>query len=418
VTDALKSANPTVLVLGAGRAIVRSVAGLKAAGFRTVVADSIPQPHAFEVADVGSPCAVHDVDGLARLIEEHGIDGAVATNEAGVSAIAHLAQQDLVRGLPLPTAARLASKLEQRQEINRLCPDWAVPFQIVQDVEDVIRAGEALGWPLILKPDLSGGGSRGVSLVSDREAAASALAFAQEAAAGSAVLAERALDGPQFSAEVLVAEGRAEVLAIGRKRKSRPPYRVDLGVSYPGLAGPDRALAEQMVKDVVRALGIENSPAHIEFAMTSAGPRPIEVGGRVGGGFTALLVGHSSGCDPFLQAARLACGLPVQWPEPDAGARGAVYGFLTYPPGQAAGFVIPEQVTADPRVLDAFIFLPPDGQIRPLRWTSQRVGMIAVTGVDADDAMRHFEAISKEMLLDYADGRRCAPLTNNAEEAC
>jgi biotin carboxylase len=254
-----------------------------------------------------------------------------------------------------------------------------------------------------------------VSLVESAGAAEQAFAFASEAAQGSAVLAERALDGPQFSAEVLVADSRAEVIAIGRKRKSRAPYRVDLAVIYPGLDGAERAAAERMLIDVVTALGVTQSPAHVEFAMTHEGPRPIEVGARVGGGFTSLLAAHSSGCDPFVQAARVACGLPAQWPRRDAEPRGAVYGFLTYPPGQAVGHTLPQRVADDPHILDAFVFLPADGVVRPLRWTSQRVGMMAVIGATAADALARFEGLSASLTMEYADGQSRPPLTDNAE---
>jgi biotin carboxylase len=406
----------TVMVLGAGRAIVKSVVALKDAGFRCVVVDDLPKPFAFDVADVSVRCAVDDVDGLERVLAQVGnVDGAIATNEAGVSSIAALAARGRIRGGAEATAARLASKLQQRKAINRHCPAWQVPFRVVGDVEDVVMAGEALGWPLILKPDLSGGGSRGVSLVAGPAMADQALTFALTEAKGSAVLAERALDGPQFSAEVLVAGGRAEVIAIGRKRKSRAPYRVDLAVIYPGLDGDERAAAERMLIDVVQAVGVADSPAHVEFAMTARGPRPIEVGGRVGGGFTSLLAAYSSGCDPFVEAARAACGLPVHWPDPAAKPKGAVYGFLAYPPGEAVGYTIPDHVLNDPRVLDVFMLLPADGVVKPLRWTSQRVGMMAVTGETAADALAYFDAVSRELTVAYADGRSRPPLTDNAE---
>lgn len=406
---------PTVMVLGAGRAIVKSVAALKAAGFRVVAVDDLPQPFAFDAADVGVRCAIDDMEGLERVIAEvGGVDGAVATNETGVSVIAGLAAKGLLRGLSPAVAARLASKRQQRQAINDACPEWQVPYRLVRTAQDVAAAGMELGWPLILKPDLSGGGSRGVSLVAGPEAAAEALAFAIAEAGDSAVLAERALDGPQFSAEVMAAEGRIEVVAIGAKRKSKAPYRVDLAVIYPGLDGDDRALAERMLKDVVRALGVEGSPAHVEFAMTSDGPRPIEVGGRVGGGFTSLLAAYSSGCDPFVQAARAACGLPLEWPG-DMPPKGAVYGFLAFPPGKAVGFAVPDDVANDPRVLDAFMYLPADGLVKPLRWTSQRVGMMAVTGASAPDALAYFDRVSSRLTVTYADGQVRSALTDNAD---
>lgn len=405
------------MVLGAGRPIVPSILSLKTAGFRCLVIDDLPQPFAFEVADLSFRCALTDGEGLAEIVRDVGeIDGAVATNEAGISAIATLhAHGRLQRGPTSELATRLASKWRQREAINRSCLEWSVPFQIVSSVSEVLRAGESLGWPLILKPDLTAGGSRGVSLVASADETEAAFAFAYAQANGSAILAEQALDGPQFSAELLVAEGRTEVIAVGRKRKSRSPYRVDLAVIYPGLEPGPRAEAERMLREVVAALEVRDSAVHIEFAMTSRGPRPIEVGARVGGGFTSRLVSHSTGCDPFVQAARIACGLPVEWPPEARSEKGAVYGFLTYPPGEIVGQTVPAHVVDDPRVLDVFVLPPADGRVRPLQWTSQRVGMMAVTGETSTEALSTFERLSRSLTLTYADGVSRPPLVDNAE---
>lgn len=408
---------PRVLVLGGNRGMVAAVQSVRRAGFWCAVADDLPFPYAFDAADAGVRCGVGDVDGLERAIDElGGVDGVVATNEAGVMSVAALAERRGLRGLPRAVAARIASKLGQREAANSRCPQWAVPFEIVGSAVDVVRVGEAIGWPLVLKPDLSGGGSRGVSVVADAGDAARGYAFAAEAAGGSAVLAERALDGPQFSAEVLIAEGRTEVVAIGRKRKSREPYRVDLAVIYPsGLTPDEYGAAVSMIRDVTAALELHDTAAHIEFAMTAQGPRPIETGARVGGGFTSVLVAASTGCDPLVQCCRIACGLTVEWPAPVDHSRprgGAVYRFMSYPPGRAVSCTIPDAVAGDPHVLDVSMFLPAGGEIRPLQWTSQRVGMMAVTGPDAASALARADTLAQRVTLTYEDGAVRGPLAD------
>ena len=72
---------------------------------------------------------------------------------------------------------------------------------------------------------------------------AAAFAFAHaHGLPGSVVVVERALSGPQYSAELMVLDGKTRVLAIGRKIKSEAPYCVDLAIVYPGVT--DEAVIE------------------------------------------------------------------------------------------------------------------------------------------------------------------------------
>lgn len=399
-------------MIGGNRSTVGSIKALQAAGFEVVVAEKLPRQYALTAADKGLNIAPHDVEALDEAIRQlGGVAGIIGINEMAMTSAAVLQQCFGLRGLTPEVIARTSSKLAQRQ-----CwaqdPELYVPFQILNSVEDLPDAVAAIGgFPVIVKPDRSEGGSRGVSLANDVETARAAFLFAREQGLdGTKILVEAALSGPQFSAELATENGNTAVLAIGRKVKSKPPYRVDLAIAYPGVTDAGEITAvERMCGKAAAALGMTRGPGHIEFTLTIGGPRPIELAARCGGSLTPDLAAHVSGCHPMVEAARLACGMPASdWSKPRR--RGAVLMFLTFPPGQSQRLSLPPDLLEHPNVIDADAWLPAEGVIKAVRWASQRIGYLGIIAEDGPTALRQADEISRTIMVDYANGTRHGPI--------
>lgn len=406
---------PKFFLIGGNRSTVGAIKRLRAEGFEVAVAEKLPRQDAFPFADRAFEVAPHDVDGLRAAIREWGnVDGIGGINEPAMISAALLQEELRLPGLRPEIVRRTVSKIAQRQA-------WAndanlnVPFQLVASESELQDAIASVGgYPVILKPEL-GVGSRGVSLAANESEAKEAFAFAQaHSAVGSPVLVETALQGPQFSAELMTLDGVTKVLAIGRKLKSAPPYRVDLAISYPGLT--DRAAiaaVERMAAGATAALGITRGPGHIEFAIGPNGPRPIELAARCGGSITGDLAAHVSGYHPMVEAAKLACGLASDgWPTVQR--RGAVLMFLAYRPGRAKAVHVPVSVRDDAAVVDAYAYLPESGEIEPLRWASHRVGYLGVVGEDGPKALDRAIALAENVRVESYDGDFIPPLTVEA----
>jgi hypothetical protein len=403
-------------MIGGNRSTIGSIKALRAAGFAVAVAEKLPRQYAFEAADQGFEVAAGDLNGLRTVIRDWGgVDGIVGINEAAMVSAAVLQQELGLPGLAPEVIRRTTSKLAQRQA-------WAsdlllsVAFETVASADALMGAITRIGgYPVIVKPDLSQGGSRGVSLAANDREVDAAFAFAREhGLEGSQVMVERALDGPQFSAELATRDGVTRVLAIGKKIKSAAPYRVDLAISYPGITDEATFTAiERMSAAACLALGITRGPSHIEFAVTPDGPRPIELAARPGGSLTADLAAHVSGYHPMVEAAKLACDLPT-WGWPDVNRRGAVLMFLAYPPGKAKALHLPDTVTRDAAVLDADARLPDSGMIQPAQWTSQRVGYLGVVGDDGPGTLTHALSLAAQVRVENDKGQFLLPLTLEA----
>jgi hypothetical protein len=399
-------------MIGGNRSTVGAIQALRANGFEVAVAEKLPRQYAFKVANRGFEVVASDLPGLRAAIKSYGgVNGIVGINETAMMSAAILQAEFGLPGLPSKVISKTLSKLAQRQAWSA-DPLLAVPFETVASERDLKYAAARIGYPVIVKPDLSHGGSRGVSLVHNEGELEAAFSFAQgHALARSLIIVERALTGPQFSAELATRDGITRVLAIGRKIKSAAPFRVDLAISYPGVTDETEiAKIECMSAAACSRLGIVRGPGHIEFAVTPDGPRPIELGARCGGSLTADLVAHVSGYHPMVEAGRLACDLPTDgWV--NVSRRGAVLMFLAYPPGKAKTLNMPASVTDDPALMDADARLPDGNVIEPLQWTSQRIGYLGVVGEDGPAAMARALALASQVRVETESGEFQPPLT-------
>ena len=410
-----------ILILGGGRYNVPSIRAAREAGFATFVADKNPHAPGLRAADHALPIDLNDCDSLTQAVTAlGGIDGVVSMAEVGVRAAANISARLGLPSISEGAAANATSKAAMRRNWQQI-GKYSTGFEVVATEEEACRASARLGqFPLIFKPDRSFGGSRGVTRVERAEDVAGAFHAAQAGGLpNSEVVIEHCMEGSEHSAEVLIWNGKTSLLCIGQKIKSLPPYRVDVSVQYPAqLTALQESAVADMCHHAVGALGLTQGAAHVEFGYTDQGPVLFELGARCGGGHTPQIAHHASGVNEFIEACRMACGMPpVQFPP--TSRRGADYRFLVFPPGVAQRIEIPEALLDDSGVLDVGVTVQPGDEIRPLRSTSERAGFLVAVGDTLQGAVERADRGCREILLRYADGttRHAAELVEFRELA-
>jgi biotin carboxylase len=394
-----------ILILGGGRYNVPSIRAAREAGFFTFVADRNRDAPGLKVADQALPIDLNDCDSLIDATNKMGgIDGVVSMAEVGVRAAANISARLGLPSISEQSAARATSKAMMRRCWQSL-PEYSTEFEVVASPEGADRAARRLGLPLIFKPDRSFGGSRGVTRVNAFDEVAAAFAAARSGGLdNSDVVIERCMEGSEHSAEVLIWKGETSVLCIGQKIKSLLPYRVDVSVQYPARLTPaQQRTVSEMAHRAVNALGLTQGVAHIEFAHTDKGPVLFELGARCGGGHTPQIAHHVSGVNEFVEACRMACGLPPSQFTPMA-TRGADYRFLIFPPGEIQSIEIPPSVTNHNCVLDVGITLQAGNRIGPLQSTSDRAGFLVAVGENLDEAAACADRGCQQISIRYRDG--------------
>jgi biotin carboxylase len=396
-----------LLILGANRYNVPGIRAARQAGFVTLVADRNPQAPGLAEADVPLTTDITDPESLRRDVDRvGGIDGVVSMAEVGVRPAAWLATRLGLPSIGEDAAARATSKSEMRRswaELGRFSPQY---FVAQTEAEAVVGVEKLKSFPLLFKPDRSHGGSRGVSRANDLKDVSAAFAFAQGGGLpGSAVVIEQLVTGTEHSAEVLIWKDQTSVLCIGQKIKSPLPYRVDVSVQYPARLTPTQeADAATMCDQAVRALGLTQGAAHVEFAWTADGPVLFELGARCGGGHTPQIARHVSGVDEFIEVCRMACGVPPDHFRPIA-RRAADYRFLVFPPGRVAHVDVPNSFCSHEKILDASITLHPGDEIHSLRSTADRAGFVVTLGENLDSAAALADWACQQCTVTYIDGR-------------
>ena len=315
----------------------------KTAGFIVYVADANPNAPGFEVADVKIHVNITSADAVYEAIKNYPINGIVSMAEVGVLTGALLNERLKLGGIDSQTAKMATSKALMRKQWKDT--GFSLEFRIVTTYEEALVAADELNYfPLILKPDKTYGGSRGVSKVNDKAALLKAFEFAKSNGMNELVVIEHCTEGKEYSCEVLVIDSTAHLLCIGQKIKSPAPYRVDCSVQYPAqITDTDLDNVKEMVQLATQQLGIKNGVAHIEFALTANGPRLFELGARCGGGHTALIAKHVSGVNEFIEYANIACGIKPTIHLFEK-SKGADYRFIIFEPGEIESIEVSNEI--------------------------------------------------------------------------
>ena len=182
----------------------------------------------------------------------------------------------------MQTAICATDKLKMLEAFQR----YNVPhpmFQMLKQ-EDLSTFSMEIQYPAISKP-VNSSGSRGIAFISDESKLREALNRSFSAAPDGKILIEEYMEGPEVSVEVLVVNRTPHVFQITDKQTSGPPHFFELGHIQPSSL-PEH-IQEQVTlvaKQAIIAVGIENSPVHVEIKITPAGPKMVELGARFGGG--------------------------------------------------------------------------------------------------------------------------------------
>ena len=227
------------------------------------------------------------------------------------------------------------------------------------------------------------------------------------------------MEGSEHSAEVLIWGGKTSVLCIGQKIKSLPPYRVDVSVQYPAqLTAEQEASVADMCRRAVSALGLTQGVAHVEFGSRVTGQCCSNWAHAVVADTLPQIARHVSGVNEFVEACRMACGLPPDQFEPSR-RRGADYRFLVFAPGVVDLITIPETLVTDKQILDVAVTVKSGDEIRPLRSTSERAGFLVAVGETLQEAVERADRGCREISIRYADSttRHAAELVEFRELA-
>ena len=195
----------------------------------------------------------------------------------------------------------------------------------------------SVSYPAVLKP-AEGSGGRGIYLVRDAE---ELRALVTDASMGQ-IVEEYLPDAPvsepwlasYLSVETVVSDGHQSHVAVTGRFPLAEPFR-ETGNFIPGILAPhlERPVFD-MVRGALEALDVRDAVVHTEIKLTDAGPKLVEVNGRLGGR-PPFVLRSVSDVNLFAATCDVAAGIPVRY-DGLAPCRAVGFWLMIQPPTSAA----------------------------------------------------------------------------------
>lgn len=295
----------------AGRWQQACILKAKEMGYKVIAIDSDPNAMGFKYADATIVCDLDDERALEKLSYFNIVGCLSYCSDAGMQLMGRINEYFHLKGARLETCINLTNKVAQRtiwRKNNLPSPN----FIVLHSGSFNTSALEGLSYPVVLKPADSAG-SRGVYIISSKsELNSDHIQNALNFSKSKTVIIEEFITGNEYTAEVVIIEGKLSVFTFTKKKKlpeSNYTVAYELETVY-----FDKNLASKItsiLQSSYLTLGYFSGIGHAEFIVDeNENVTVIEVAGR-GGGFLLFeeFVPVVTGCDATKLAIELAvCG--------------------------------------------------------------------------------------------------------------
>lgn len=381
---------PKLMIVGAGVLQLPAIQKAKSLGLEVAVIDMDPNAPGICYADEFYEVSTNDITGVLAAAENYHPDGIMTlATDMPIRSVAAVAEKYKLCAITSSVAQRATDKIEMIRcfEMHNVPHPW---FEVITSEEELKNVLLKHSVPFIIKPNDSSG-SRGVVLVKDCREAKDAFLYSKSVSKSGLILVEEYMQGPEVSVEVMTIRGETTVLAVTDKLTTGAPFFVEMGHSQPSqLPSETVEKIKEVTIKAVQAIGIDNSPSHVEIIVTEDGPKLVELGARLGGDcITTYLVPLSTGVD-MIQA----CILMALGQIPDITMRfekGAAIRYIECELGILQKIDGVSEVLNVPEVKHVEIVKHIGEKLIPIRSSSDRVAYVIAQADTAQNAIRTCE---------------------------
>ena len=373
-----------LMIIGESILQLPAIQKAKALGHYVAVADFNPSAIGIPYADEYYNVSTIDEEGVYQAAKAFGADGVMTlATDMPMRSVAYTCKKLGLTGISYDTAVKATDKGEMIKAFEKANVEhpW---YYIISDTKADLPAG--ITYPCITKPT-DNAGSRGVMLVNSREELEDALAYSSENGRSGTVIVEEYMVGPEISVEIIVWQGVPHVLQITDKLTTGAPHFVEMGHSQPSrLPLADQEKIKDLACRAVKAVGIDNGPAHVEIMLTKDGPKMVELGARMGGDcITTHLVPLSTGVDMIKATMDICLGLT-----PDIAPKfqkGSAIRFFDVPCGTVKAIEGVEEAKAIPGVQEIAFTKQVGDTVGTIGASGDRTGFVIAQAATAENAV-------------------------------
>lgn len=375
-----------LLIVGASILQLPAIKLAKELGYYTIVADYDPSAIGIKYADEYHNVSTIDEDGITRLAQELQPDGimTVAT-DMPMRSIAKATTSLGLPGISYDTAVKSTDKGEMIKAFEEFGVEhpW---YYIVKSKEQLNEVLPHVKYPCVIKPT-DNAGNRGVVFAANEKELIEYYDYSYTNSRSGDVIIEEYMSGKEVSVETIVVDSEVNIIAITDKQTLGIPYFVEIGHSEQSQHTPDDiAKIKDLATRAVKAIGINNSPAHVEIMLTSDGPKMVELGARLGGGcITTHLVPLSTGVNMIKAVIDLSLGnKPDISPKFD---KGSALLHITDINGTIKRITGVEDAKSVVGVQEITLLKNVGDEVHYFKNGSDRIGYVIAQGIDAKDAL-------------------------------
>ena len=391
-----------LLVLAAGILQVPVIKKAKEMGIYVVAADGSEHAVGLQLADKPIVVNITSEEEMLRVAREEQVDGVIhPCSEVSMNVMGRINDELGLSGISREAAIRATNKHLMREAFEKggAPSPKSILTESAEDAwnhlqNDFSTAG-------ILKPSRNSG-SRGIAKVTrdmPKEDFVKAYDVALQESRDKSVLIEQFIEGPEFSIEIIVWDGKVNVLTVTDKKTTEAPHFVELRHSQPScFSAEDVEKLKAAAVAGVKALGVNNCACHAEAKLMDGKAYLMEIGARLGGDFISTELTHlSTGID--MVAAAINCALGIEpCLEPTEEKHGVCIRYFCPKPGKLVS-ISNTEVLNDERVYLWEIYHKVGDMIPEVTSSLSRSGHVIVTEKDAPSAIAYAESLLNEVKM-------------------
>lgn len=395
-----------LLVLAAGILQVPVIKKAKEKGYYVIAVDGDSNAIGLQYADKAICANITDEEIMLEIAREQHVDGVIhPCSEVSMNVMGRINDELGLAGITKEQAIRATNKHLMREAFEK--GNAPSPMSILTDSAE--NAWEHLQNDFstdgILKPSRNSG-SRGIAkVVRDMNKAdfINAYNIALDESRDKSVLIEQFIEGPEFSIEIIVWNGKVNVLTVTDKKTTGAPHFVELGHNQPSCYSKEDVETLQAAAVAgVKALGVNNCACHAEAKLMNGKAYLMEIGARLGGDFISTELTHlSTGIDMVAAAINVALGI-----EPDLSVKeepkGACIRYFCPKPGRLIS-VSNTEVLDDPHVYKKEIYVHEGDIIPEVTSSLSRSGHVIVIEKTPQKAIELAERLIREVKFDTVE---------------
>lgn len=396
----------TIMIIGGGLLQLPAILTAKKMGYQVIVTDYNPNVLGIRDADIPIIMSTRDIEGSVRAARQQNdvtpISAVLTVGTDASMTVAAVANALDLPGIKFEDAEAATNKIKMRMRLK----EHGIPspnFLPVWSLSDAKKAGKILKFPLVIKPS-DNMGARGVMRVDNLNQLPDAFKFAKNASPSGEIIMEEYMEGPELSIDAIIYQGEITITGIADRIIEYPPYFIETGHDMPSaLPKQEQEAACEVMKQGIRALGIEIGAAKGDIKMTAKGPMVGEIAARLSGGFmSAYTYPLSTGVDLIRAVIEVALGREPGNLEPLMN-RVAIERAIITRPGIVKKITGLEEALKVPGIEEIFLNVRPGDRVSPPRSNVEKSGHIIAVGRTLADAVASVEQCKSILAFDMIE---------------